>query len=137
VIHLVRLTDTGLATFGHLVDAESKQIAVTLELPWKDNAHGVSCIPAGTYTAKRRFSPRHHGEVFGLVDVPDRSDIEIHAGNFAKDSLGCILLGSSFGEIDEEHCILDSRRAFSRFMASMVGVDELTLTITDPAPLAA
>lgn len=134
---LIRLESNATATYGQLLDAEGKQVCVTLELPWRDNQHGTSCIPAGTYTAKRRFSPKHHGEVFGLLDVPGRSDIEIHAGNNAADSLGCILLGSAFGFVNEEHGIVESRRAFSQFMASLVGVDAFTLVVSDPLPAVA
>ncbi len=131
---LIRLDSNATATYGQLLDAEGKQVAVTLELPWRDNHHGTSCIPQGTYTARRRFSPKHHGEVFGLLDVPGRSDIEIHAGNTAKDSLGCILLGSAFGFVDDEHGVVESRRAVAQFMASLVGVDAFTLVVSDPLP---
>ena len=134
---LNRLSWDDHATFGSLVDDERRQVAVTLELPWKDNAHDVSCIPAGTYTATRRFSPKHHGEVFELQGVPNRGNIEIHAGNVARDSLGCILLGTTFGKVLGENGIVESRRAFSKFMASLAGVDAITLTIVDPLPVAA
>jgi hypothetical protein len=125
MLTLRRLSDTGRATFGILSDAENKQLAVTLELPWKLNAHNVSCVPAGTYDVHRRWSPKHKCEVFELAGVPDRGNIELHVGNVPADSLGCILLGTSFGE----GSIRDSRRAFDRFMALMKDVNGFTLTI--------
>lgn len=136
-LRLIRIEQNEHATFGLLQDAEAKQLAVTLELPWKDNAHDVSCVPAGAYTAHRRYSPKHRVEVFELAGVPDRANIEIHVGNFASDSLGCILLGSDFGQFEGERGIVKSRAAFEAFMASMAGVDTFTLAIHDPSPVAA
>jgi hypothetical protein len=120
-------------TFGQLFDSERRQLCVTLELPWRNNEHDRSCIPAGTYTLRRRFSPKHQGEVFEVEGVPDRADIELHVGNFVDDSLGCILLGSTFTTFDSgQHGISGSRVAFERFMAAMQGVDVATITIIDP-----
>lgn len=71
----------------------------TLELPWMDNQRNVSCIPAGTYWAKLFESPRF-GTVVLLEDVPGRSMIEIHAGNYTRDIEGCILVGDSITYLD-------------------------------------
>ncbi len=71
----------------------------TLELPWRDNNGGVSCIPAGVYKAKKYNSPQH-GEVILLIDVHGRTFIEIHAGNFTRQILGCILVGDGIKYLD-------------------------------------
>lgn len=136
-LSLIRIEQNEHATFGLLRDAERNRLCVTLELPWKDNAHDVSCIPAGTYTAHRRFSPKHHCEVFELDGVPDRANIELHIGNFAHDSLGCILLGDKYGSFEGERGILGSRVAFERFMSAMAGTDAFTLDVMNPFPVAA
>lgn len=73
-----------------ILHAGDKQICYTIELPWKDNRHGISCIPEGTYPVVKRFSNRHqfHLEV---LNVPDRSLILIHKANDAQQELrGCI-----------------------------------------------
>lgn len=132
VLRLARIELSAYATYGMLLDEENRQHGVTLELPWKDNAPDVSCIPAGTYTAERYFSPHHGYDVFRLTDVPNRSDVEMHIGNLAKDSLGCILLGSNFGLVGDQHGITGSQAAFAKFMNTMGGVDSFTLTVTDP-----
>lgn len=131
---LSRIAQDERETRGLLSDEESRKIAVTLELPWKDNQHDVSCVPAGTYQAKRIFSPKHGFFVFCLQDVPNRANVEIHPGNTPKDTLGCILLGTEFADIDEdgELDIAASRIAFTKFMDGLVGVDEITLTVVDP-----
>jgi len=50
-------------------------------------------VPCGLYTARLRFSASHGYAVFGLLNVPGHSDIEIHSGNTCEDTKGCILLG--------------------------------------------
>jgi hypothetical protein len=67
-----------------------KAICFTIELPWLQNQHNVSCIPEGRYELRKRFVQK-----FGLhllvVDVPDRSWILIHPASDAKTQLkGCI-----------------------------------------------
>jgi hypothetical protein len=78
----------------------------TLELPWKDNQHNISCIPEGEYmvlkmppTAKRKY------QYFWVQDVPDRSSILFHPGNYTHDILGCILPGESFADMDNDNII--------------------------------
>lgn len=71
----------------------------TLELPWRDNKRGVSCIPAGTYKAFKRNSPKN-GPVFELRDVPSRTSIQCHAGNFTRQIEGCILVGDAIRFLD-------------------------------------
>ncbi len=57
---------------------------------------GSTAIPTGVYKTILYNSPKH-GKVPLLQNVKGFDMIEIHAGNFPKDSLGCLLLGSSFG----------------------------------------
>lgn len=45
-----------------------------------------------------------------VVDVPDRTDILIHPGNFPSDTLGCILVGQTKGT----DYIGESRAAFDK-----------------------
>jgi hypothetical protein len=129
---LRRIDQNDDGTFGLLVDEENRQLAVTLELPWRENQHDISCVPAGVYPLHRRMSPKHHCEVFELENVPERANIELHIGNFIRDSLGCLLLGTKFATLDGEHGISGSRVAFDHFMDAMKGIEHATLTILDP-----
>jgi hypothetical protein len=129
---LRRLERNGFATYGQIVDDVEKAVCVTLERPWADNAPNVSSIPAGTFTFHRRLSPKRGYDVFITQDVPGRSDIEIHKGNLPSDSEGCILVGSTFGDLDAKHGITGSANAFERFMDRLKGVDSFTLTVIDP-----
>jgi hypothetical protein len=73
----------------------------TLELPWKDNKTGISCIPVGTYKVKRHTSPKF-GKCFWLQDVPNRSEILIHPANYTRQLRGCIAVGLDHADIDKD-----------------------------------
>jgi hypothetical protein len=62
----------------------------TLERPWLDNQVGISCIPEGIYEVHRDLHGRHTW--FKVLDVEDRTFIEIHEGYKVSHSAGCILL---------------------------------------------
>jgi hypothetical protein len=72
---------------------------VTIELPWRNNQQGISCIPKGIYTVRKFISPSH-GLCFLVVNVPGRSMCEIHAANFSRQLRGCIAPGKIHTDID-------------------------------------
>jgi len=73
----------------------------TLELPDKNNAKNISCIPAGVYKAVKRKSPKN-GLVVELIGVPNRTNIQIHAGNYTSQIEGCILVGKSITYMNQD-----------------------------------
>ena len=79
----------GTLTFGNLSLS-------TIELPWRGNERGRSCIPPGMYNAQRHQSPQH-GDTLWLRGVPERSEILIHIANSPQDLDGCIAIGRSYG----------------------------------------
>lgn len=102
--------------------------AAALELPWLRNLSGLSCIPDGSYTVKKGYSPKFGNGTFQVLNVPGRSHILIHAGNYTRDIEGCILLGERFADIDNDDItdITNSRAT----MASLKALaDEFELTI--------
>ena len=98
----------------------------TLELPWRDNQRSISCIPPGEYFTKTRRSPRF-GLTYHITEVPGRSYILIHSGNWAGDKNkgfkshvnGCILLGQKRGWLAGQRAVLNSRITIRRFMEYM------------------
>ena len=75
--------------------------ADTLEPTWRDYAHGASkvkgrsAIPEGRYAVVISWSPKMKKWLPILLGVPMFSGIRIHAGNTAKDTKGCILVGQN------------------------------------------
>lgn len=106
-----------------------------LEKPWKGNQPLISSIPPGTYHGYLRYDHTDRWRI-ELVDVPDRSNVQIHIGNTTADSLGCVLVGS---KIDAKSlCTLsDSKDAYAKLKKAFYGTDtpnstpdkEITLTI--------
>jgi hypothetical protein len=82
----------------------------TLELPWRENKNGVSCIPEGEYFLRKRkahesgkFDHDHlilSDRVGGVTLADTRSYILIHRGNFYTDIKGCILTGFDLKDIN-------------------------------------
>ena len=100
----------------------------TLELPWRVNQRRVSCIPAGTYEANLHRSPKF-GNTVHIHPVPDRSEILIHAGNFNSQTLGCVLVGEHFVDIngDGQYDVTNSRLVMTGLcekLESMLGDDK-------------
>lgn len=71
---------------------EGKIICETIELPWKNNLTGLSCIPEGKYVLRKRFSLKYNWHI-ELVNVSHRRLILIHPANYAlKELKDCIAL---------------------------------------------
>ena len=101
----------------------------TLELPWKDNSRKVSCIPEGTYLCQAGVSPSN-GNVIKVYDVPNRSHIQIHAGNFTSDIEGCTLVGDGIKKINKDAIpdVSNSSKTLSRLLQA-VGKDKFWLMV--------
>ena len=80
-------------------------ISKTLELPDKNNQPKISCIPAGEYMCKYTMSPSFKKFTYEVQNVPNRSGIRIHSGNYTRQILGCILLGETLTDIDKDGII--------------------------------
>ena len=94
-------------TFGEIIVVD-KHLCVTLELPWRNNAKGKSCVPAGTYIFRwRKDSPKHGAcyEADPDDEAPNRTNVQIHSANLAGDVdkgyvsqlEGCIAPGMAIG----------------------------------------
>lgn len=104
-LKIIRYSDNGKQTDGYaiLMDADCNVIfaCLTLELPWKNNANNISCIPEGEYIAEVHNSP-NFGKCLWLKEVEDRSEILIHPANYVHQLRGCIALGNTRLEIDND-----------------------------------
>ena len=93
---------------------------------------GEGCIPEGEYEIRLTNSP-HFGRVYEVMNVPDRTHILIHKGNFCcarghteyvTDSYGCILPGETFSRLmnklgNAQRIVTYSGNAFARLMLEM------------------
>lgn len=113
----------------------------TLEKPWRDNEQRESCIPESRYDVRIR-KPHESGkfnyEHFLIQDVPDRSYILFHSGNFHYQIAGCVLVGKDFKDINEDGTkdvissrdalreLLDTVKSYGEegFMLKIVSTDE-------------
>ena len=112
-------------TIGEFVYKDLK--LATLERAWHNNERRVSCIPEGKYVCKRIISPKF-GETYEICDVENRSHILFHAGNYTKDSLGCVLLGKN--KLVERKMITQSKVACKEFMKALQDIDQFMLCIS-------
>jgi len=101
----------------------------TLELPWNHNQKNISCIKAGTYRVVKHLSPSN-GWVMLLIDVEDRTEVQIHSANFTRQIKGCIVLGDSIKHLDSDNIpdVTNSKATLAKFLDACG--DEETIRIT-------
>ena len=102
-------------------------VAYTLEPPWAGNKRYISSIPSGTYSGIVRYdkTDRYSAKTFEnrwrieLTGVPGRDNIQIHVGNYPRDTTGCALVGTI---LDNGKCrTRNSRSAFARLKNAFYG----------------
>lgn len=136
LVSITRFTSKDQGTFGRLVTKNFS--CYTGELPWRNNAQAISCIPEGTYQVVWASSPRLHKFTYRLVDVPNRNGVLIHSSNLMGDSTlgytaqlqGCISLGEKLGTMGNQRALLLSRPAVRSFEDLMQHLP-FTLEITN------
>lgn len=125
---ILQRTETGdHGTFGY-IDLD-RQRFLTGELPDRNNANNVSCIPHDTYSCVFTFSPRFHRKLYLLEGVKGRSGIRIHPANFMGDKEkgllchlnGCIALGYRRMVLNGQIGIFTSLTAVRDFEAALGG----------------
>lgn len=58
---------------------------------------GKTCVSRGTYEVTIDWSKKFNKLMPHILNVPQFEGIRIHAGNYDKDTEGCILVGSTRG----------------------------------------
>ncbi len=117
--------------FGILSKEDRSLFCVTLEHSYNN----VPKVAEGIYTCVIHPPNRLPYITYMLENVPNFQDqpvsgILIHKGNFNKDSVGCILLGTSVTKPSiGDWMISSSGPMFNKFMALQNGVYQFTLTI--------
>jgi hypothetical protein len=111
---------------------EDTHICYTLEPPWRNNEHDVSCIPVGEYDLVKGAHTDAGGSYpcYTVANVPNRTDIDVHIGNYPADTLGCILVGGAV----KGHALEDgtSTPTFNALMHTLNAIKEpIRLRIED------
>ena len=131
------LTCIDNATVGSLT-VGGVEVARTLELPFRDNQEKISRVQAGTYAGTIRTDGTK-GWRIELKNVPNRTNVQLHVGNYTRETEGCVLLGldvsSAKGAQGATCALLKSKEAFGKLQdamqkASENGVSSQPLAIT-------
>lgn len=133
---IVRGENFAEQTLGRLYVFEGKAEIMqccTLELPDRENKRNISRIPAGRYMVEQRWTEKFKSH-FHVKNVPGRSGILTHTGNFYYQIEGCVLVGSDFKDIngDELPDVINSTATLSLLVKTMPR--RFYVDIVDPAP---
>ncbi len=126
-VTLTRLWDWGQQTVGR-IDYGTFYVN-TLERGWKNNQQNISSIPKGEYMCKWRYSWKF-GWCYEVTNVPNRTAILLHEGNYFFDSLGCIILGKGYGNLNGDKLpdLLNSAKTRKEF-ETLMGKKDFILVI--------
>lgn len=140
-VSVVRTESDDRGTFGNLKTDSGFQ-CYSLELPWRDNKVGLSCIFPGPndpeYIVQGLWLPSvKHGHCYHLQNVLGRTDVEIHAANWAGDAsrglkcqlLGCLAPGRAIGDLVGQKAILSSKDALDGLVVDLA-MEPFMLTIS-------
>ncbi len=83
--------DGGQSRECYILEPPVREIEGVSVIKWKVPGH--TAVPRGRYRIIRRFSPKHGKIVPWLTGIPGFEDVEIHSGNTAIDTKGCLLPG--------------------------------------------
>ncbi len=123
ILERTKLLPTG--TLGKL-SVDGLFECFTLERPTeKSGGPEPFCIPIGIYRVSIIFSPHFQMLVPWIMDVPGRTNIEIHPANWISDLLGCVAVGQN----QSEGYVGMSRAAFSALMDKLKGQTDLTIEV--------
>ncbi len=132
-LEIKRFSSENEDTLGLLFNADSvyKFKCFTLEDEYRtEKVYGETRISAGLYKLRLReyggvhenyldrYGPDFHKGMIELMNVPEFTDVLIHAGNTDDDTAGCILVGDSCDSNAENSgdkgSISKSRNAYER-----------------------
>ena len=142
-INIIRTQTSEQGTFGALY-IDGSFFCVTGELPKDYDGDNIEnevrreCIPQGEYkVAPREPSAKFKYDHYILEDVPNRSYILIHVGNFCgkvpkyKSNVeGCIILGEKVDFIEGQLAVTNSVNTFNSFM-QLMNNEPFVLKITE------
>lgn len=118
-------------TLGSIYSPNGELVAKSMELPWKNNDHNVSCIPEGIYTVRKNApKPTRDYGYFRFDNVPNRNGILMHKITYVKDLKGCIGIGSRFEDLNKDGVpdMVESGKKLQWMYENLPEVFELEIT---------
>lgn len=132
-LNLKRIKQMGETTLGKLtIEGVSKSWFV-LEPAGPDSIIEGSDkrIKAGTYKLLPYSSPKYPN-VYELRNVPGRTYILIHAGNYHKDTLGCLMPGKTWGSVAKSHYYVgNSKSALKEIFTEIASYKKISINISN------
>lgn len=126
VIHIDRnQTCNNGEVAGSLRIDNGTEIARTLELPWRNDEKHISHVQPGTYSAFIRADGKL-GWRIELQNVKNHENVQLHVGNYAKDTEGCVLVAKSL-VAHNGTCALEggtSKKAFADIQSAMAAASD-------------
>jgi hypothetical protein len=134
-LNLVRTGYLASGVFSVLY-ADQAKLAVCLEHAYlaTDRISYFAKIPKGVYLCQRGIHQligmAQPFETFEITGVPGHTNLLFHAGNFNRDSEGCILLGQDMAPAGSGEMITNSKATFATFMNLQTGIQNFQLTVS-------
>jgi Family of unknown function (DUF5675) len=116
---------TSIATVGEFF-VDGVHFCWTIERPLTTTDGSPVAIPPGTYAIQMLFSPHFNMIVPHLINVPGRTEIEIHPANYPTDVKGCI----GVGFIKEVNAVGHSQAAFHALMSKLDGQTNVIIEVS-------
>src|SRR6185437_13692460 len=123
---------TPISTCG-MLDIDGVFQAYTME-PCLDQSKGKPyAIPLGTYHVVLAWSPKFQCLTPHIEDVPGFTSVEIHWGDYPKDTEACLMVGNSHSE---DFIGGGTRSAFVALMVKLTAAESgITIAYVDPMPV--
>jgi len=99
------------------VFVDGEFLGYSLEDAYRGNSVKIkkhTAIASGVYEVKIKRSPSKGVDRMYIENVPNFVGIQIHSGNYIKDTDGCILMGLSRTYDGDNSIITDSRKAVDK-----------------------
>lgn len=108
---------------------DGKPFAVSVERTFEN---GRPIIHNGVYRCNKSHFHRGGYPTFEIM-VPGHSRVLFHKGNTEDDSIGCVIVAESFGQLRGKTAVLDSKGGFAELWALTGHLDGFNMVVSGRA----